>query len=120
VKALLAVALVGVGLVAGRWVAAEEGVDRLTLAETTLETKLSRLAFDPKSKKAAGAADDLKEVIDLYNAPDAARSVGGSALWRFYMDRASGPEGELRLRVLEVQQNQRIIELLEQMAKPRP
>jgi hypothetical protein len=35
------------------------------------------------------------------------------------MDRASGPEGELRLRVLEVQQNQRIIELLEQMAKPR-
>jgi hypothetical protein len=119
VKALVAVALVA-GLVAGRLVGAEEGVDRLPLAETTLETKLSRLAFDPKSKKAAGAADDLKEVIDLYNAPQAARSVGGSALWRFYMDRASGPEGELRLRVLEVQQNQRIIELLEQMAKPRP
>jgi hypothetical protein len=119
-KALLAVALVGVGLLAGRWVGAEEGVDRLTLAETTLKTKLAHLSFDPKSKKAAGAADDLKEVLNLYNAPDAARTVGGSALWRFYMDRASGPEGELRLRVLEVQQNQRIIELLEQMAKPRP
>jgi hypothetical protein len=96
-----------------------------------MEKKLQIFHVDPHNEQAKGARDDLNKAMsilkDAPKDPKAVNAIAGQALWDYYVDKA-GAEGAaqvsqlaneqtLRLNVLQVQQNQRIIELLEQVAK---
>jgi hypothetical protein len=129
VKALLAVALVGVGLAAG----AETPVDRFTAAQDAATAAVLRegTVSEEKPGELAAKLDALtREWATSAGSPDRLREAQVHALreLEFGKRAASGAaqvsqvasEAALKLQVVQLQQNQRIIELLEQMAKPRP
>jgi hypothetical protein len=111
-----------------------ETLDSLSTAELRFELAMSKAnlaLMTGKKVDAAEARESADAVTDiLVNAPTdpkMVRALVGKSLWQFYAAKAdargavqvsqAANEASQRLSLLQVEQNQRIIELLEQVAK---
>jgi hypothetical protein len=104
----------------------------LNVTEALMEQKLALLGLGSQDTEAVkGVGTDLDTVMSILgDAPKDAktvRAIAGHSLWKYYLEKGSARsapqvsqlanEQMLHLGLLQVQQNQRIIELLEQMGK---
>lgn len=132
---LLVVGL-GIGLFCGRSLSAQAPKDelsRLSTLEANLEVAMMRAAVVLTTENSQGvqggnapkAADALNDYIAAASKdPEKVRALVGRSLWQYRFAKAEGQgvgqaaeEANLRLTLLTVYQNQRIIALLEQQAR---